>query len=54
MWSKLLEINKGRGVKRALNDSIAAAELEFKHETERRKIKNAELGATDEVKADLA
>lgn len=55
MWSKLLEINKVRGVKRAEMDAIAIAEREFRYETERRKIKQAELGtAAEDVKADVA
>ena len=55
MWSKLLEINKVRGVKRAEMDAIANAEREFRYETERRKIKQAELGtAAEDVKADVA
>ena len=55
MWSKLLEINKVRGVKRAEMDAIANAEREFRYETERRKIKQADLGtAAEDVKADVA
>ena len=55
MWGKLLEINKTRGVKKAQYEVIANAEREFRYETERRKIKQAELG-TDaaDVKADVA
>jgi hypothetical protein len=55
MWGKLLEINKTRGVKRAQNEVIATAEREFRYETERRKIKQAELGTeAGDVKADVA
>lgn len=54
-WGKLLEINKVRGVKRASEDAIAAAQAEYRNEVERRKNEIARIAYEGgEVKAEIA
>ena len=54
-WSKLLEINKVRGVKLAAYDAQAWAEAEYRNEIERRKNEIARIQLDGgEVKAEIA